>query len=89
MSFSVAKLFFAYGLGNGLYFSLWVGATTVLLPGRPTPPKVYEAIDRYQPTVFYGVPTSYAALLYLTRRSTGINRRYSTACRQVMPPCST
>ncbi len=68
ISFSVAKLFFAYGLGNGLYFSLWVGATTVLLPGRPTPPKVYEVIDRYQPTVFYGVPTSYAALLHLAEK---------------------
>jgi len=69
VSFSVAKLFFAYGLGNGLYFSLWVGATTVLLPDRPAPPKVYEVIDRYQPTVFYGVPTSYAALLHLAEKA--------------------
>jgi len=62
--FSVAKLFFAYGLGNGLYFPLHAGATTVLLPGRPTPDRVFEVIDRYQPTVFYSVPTSYAALLH-------------------------
>ncbi len=62
--FSVAKLFFAYGLGNGLYFPLHVGATTVLLPDRPTPDRVFEVIDRYQPTVFYSVPTSYAALLH-------------------------
>ena len=68
VSFSVAKLFFAYGLGNGLYFSLWVGGTTVLLPDRPVPQKVYEVIERYQPTVFYGVPTSYAALLYLAEK---------------------
>ena len=63
VSFSVAKLFFAYGLGNGLYFPLRAGATTVLLPDRPTPEKVFEVIDRYRPTVFYSVPTSYIALL--------------------------
>ena len=65
LSFSVAKLFFAFGLGNGLYFPLWTGGTTVLLPDRPTPEKVFETIDRYQPTVFYSVPTSYAAMLHL------------------------
>ncbi|MHB8970500.1 MAG: benzoate-CoA ligase family protein [Pirellulaceae bacterium] len=64
ISFSVAKLFFAYGLGNGLYFPLGTGGTTVLLPDRPLPEKVFEVLDRYQPTVFYGVPTSYAALLH-------------------------
>ncbi|UCG57729.1 MAG: benzoate-CoA ligase family protein [Phycisphaerales bacterium] len=68
VSFSVAKLFFAYGLGNGLYFPLRTGGTTVLLPDRPIPKTVYEVIDKYQPTVFYGVPTSYAALLYLAEK---------------------
>jgi len=68
VSFSLAKLFFAYGLGNGLYFPLWLGGTTVLLPDRPTPQAVYDVIDRYQPTVFYGVPTSYAALLHLAEK---------------------
>jgi benzoate-CoA ligase len=63
VSFSVAKLFFAFGLGNGLYFPLRVGGTTVLLPDRPTPEKVFEVIDRFQPTVFYSVPTSYVQLL--------------------------
>jgi len=61
--FSVAKLFFAYGLGNGLYFALRLGGTNVLLPGRPVPGAVFDVIDRYQPTVFYSVPTSSAALL--------------------------
>ena len=61
--FSVAKLFFAYGLGNGLYFALYVGGTNVLLPGRPTPDAVFETIDKYKPTIFYSVPTSYAAML--------------------------
>lgn len=65
VGFSVARLFFAYGLGNGLYFPLRAGATTILLPERPTPEKIFETIDRYQPTVFYSVPTSYAASLHL------------------------
>lgn len=64
VSFSVAKLFFAYGLGNGLYFPLRTGGTTVLLPDRPVPEKVFQTVDRYRPTVFFGVPTSYAALLH-------------------------
>jgi len=64
VSFSVAKLFFAYGLGNGLYFPLYLGGTTVHLPDRPTPDRVFATIDRHQPTVFYSVPTSYAALLH-------------------------
>ena len=63
VSFSVAQLFFAFGLGNGLYFPLRTGGTTVLLPDRPVPERVFETIDRFQPTVFYSVPTSYAALL--------------------------
>jgi benzoate-CoA ligase len=62
-TFSVAKLFFAYGLGNGLYFPFRVGATAVLHPGRPEPARVFEIIDAYRPTLFYSVPTSYAGLL--------------------------
>jgi len=69
VSFSVAKLFFAYGLGNGLYFPLRVGGTTVLLPDRPTPDTVFRVIDKYQPTVFYSVPTSYAALLHAAEKA--------------------
>jgi len=66
--FSVAKLFFAYGLGNGLYFPLRTGGATVLLPDRPTPERVFQTIDRYQPTVFFSVPTSYAALLHYAEK---------------------
>ncbi|HYN14433.1 MAG TPA: benzoate-CoA ligase family protein [Terriglobales bacterium] len=61
--FSVAKLFFAYGLGNGLYFPFSVGATSILWPGPPTPPNVYTVIERHRPTLFYSVPTNYVALL--------------------------
>jgi benzoate-CoA ligase family protein len=61
--FSVAKLFFAYGLGNGLYFPLSVGATSILLPGPPKPQQVFESIERHRPTLFFSVPSNFAALL--------------------------
>jgi benzoate-CoA ligase len=61
--YSAAKLFFAYGLGNALAFPLTVGATTVLRAGRPTPEAVFACLRAERPTVFYGVPTLFAALL--------------------------
>ncbi|RYF14529.1 MAG: benzoate-CoA ligase family protein [Comamonadaceae bacterium] len=61
--FSAAKLFFAYGLGNALTFPMSVGATTILLPSRPTPADVFRVLREMGPTLFYGVPTLYAALL--------------------------
>jgi benzoate-CoA ligase len=61
--YSAAKLFFAYGLGNALTFPMSVGATTVLLPSRPTPADVFALLKTHQPTIFYGVPTLYASLL--------------------------
>jgi len=60
---SAAKLFFAYGLGNGLTFPMSVGATTVLNPERPTPQLMFDLIARHDPTIFYGVPTLFAAML--------------------------
>ena len=61
--FSVAKLFFAYGLGNGLYFSLSVGATSILWPGSPSPPNIFSVIEKHRPTLFFSVPSNYATLL--------------------------
>jgi len=61
--YSVAKLFFAYGLGNALYYPFSVGATTILWPGAPTPANVFPVIERYRPTIFFSVPTGYAMLL--------------------------
>jgi 4-hydroxybenzoate-CoA ligase len=60
---SAAKLFFAYGLGNSMSFPMAVGATTALLPARPTPAALFEAFAAIRPTIFYGVPTLYAAML--------------------------
>jgi benzoate-CoA ligase family protein len=67
--FSVARLFFAYGLGNAGYFPLSCGATTILSPARPTPASIYADIERYRPTLFFSVPTNYAALLDHHRNS--------------------
>ena len=61
--FSAAKLFFAYGLGNALTFPLSAGATTILMPERPTPQAVFRRLIERRPSVFYGVPTLYAAML--------------------------
>ena len=61
--FSAAKLFFAYGLGNALTFPLAVGATSVLMAERPTPAAVSRVLRERRPTIFYGVPTLYAAML--------------------------
>ena len=61
--FSAAKLFFAYGLGNALTFPLAVGATSVLMAERPTPAAVFKRLVAERPTIFYGVPTLYAAML--------------------------
>ena len=60
--FSVPKIFFAYGFGNSLTFPFAVGASSVLLPGQPKPDAIFEAIARYRPTVFFGLPTLYTAL---------------------------
>src|SRR5581483_3147601 len=62
-TYSVAKLFFAYGLGNALYFPFSVGATTILWPGAPTPANVFPLIERHRPTLLFSVPTGYAMLM--------------------------
>jgi benzoate-CoA ligase family protein len=61
--YSVARLFFAYGLGNAGYFPLYCGATTILAPARPTPSAILADVERYRPTLFFSVPTNFAALL--------------------------
>jgi 4-hydroxybenzoate-CoA ligase len=60
---SAAKLFFAYGLGNALTFPMSVGASTVLNPDRPTPAAMFALMNKYNPSIFFGVPTLFAAML--------------------------
>jgi len=69
--YSAAKLFFAYGLGNGMTFPFYVGATTVVLAGRPTPDAVMALLREHRPTIFYGVPTLYGAMLALPPHDDG------------------
>lgn len=60
---SVPKLFFAYGLGNSAFFPLAAGATTILEPARPTPELIARRVREERPTLFFGVPTFYSAVL--------------------------
>ncbi|MEE8435049.1 MAG: benzoate-CoA ligase family protein [bacterium] len=65
VTFSSAKLFFAYGLGNAMTFPLYVGASTVLAAERPTAESLFAAIEKFRPTIFFSVPTLFAAQLKL------------------------
>jgi benzoate-CoA ligase len=85
--FSAAKLFFAYGLGNALSFPLAVGATTVLMAERPTPAAVFRRLKGQRPTIFYGVPTLYGALLASPElpRKPELNLRVCTSAGEALP----
>lgn len=61
--FSAGKLFFSYGFGNSMTFPLWPGATTVLNDQRATVDMTFETIEKFRPTVYFGVPTLYAQQL--------------------------
>src|SRR5438045_2547633 len=65
ITFSTAKLYFAYGMGNNLYFPFGVGASAVHFPRRPLPEDMFKAVEQYRPTIFYSVPTLYASMLAL------------------------
>jgi len=86
--FSAAKLFFAYGLGNAMTFPLAVGATTVLMAERPTPDAVFKRLTEKKPTIFYGVPTLFAAMLasqnFPERKNLAL--RVCTSAGEALPP---
>ncbi len=85
---SAAKLFFAYGLGNSNYFPLLVGATTVLSDEKPSPEWTWRLIERFRPTVFYGVPTLYASQLkdMETRKPDLGSLRMCISAGEALPP---
>ncbi len=88
-TFSAAKLFFAYGLGNNMYFPMRVGGQGVLYPHRPLPEAMFELIDRCKPTLFYGVPTLYAAMLQVKeaeKRFDCSSLRLSISAGEALPP---
>lgn len=82
--FSAAKLFFAYGLGNGLYFPFSVGATAVYLPERPTPEAVFATIEKQRPTLFFGVPTLFGSMLAEKGGFAGV--RLCVSAGEALPP---
>ncbi len=82
--FSAAKLFFAYGLGNGLYFPFSVGASAVYLPERPLPEAVFATIEHYRPTLFFGVPTLFSNMLVSEGKLNGV--RYCVSAGEALPP---
>lgn len=62
--FSVPKIFFAYGFGNSVLFPMAAGASAVLMAGRPDPARIFAALARHWPTLFFGLPTLYTALTH-------------------------
>jgi benzoate-CoA ligase family protein len=86
--YSVAKLFFAYGLGNAMTFPMAVGATTILSPDRPTPETVAAILRRHPVTVFYAVPTFYAAFLAHpgAPKRADLKLRYCVSAGEALPP---
>lgn len=86
--FSASKLFFAYGLGNGMAFPLWVGASSVLYDGRPTPESTFGVIERFRPTLYFGVPSLYAVQLQelSSLRPDLSSVRYCVSAGEALPP---
>lgn len=84
--FSAAKFFFAYGMGNSMFFPMSVGATTAILPGRPSPEAVFAVLSRERPTIYCGVPTLYAAMLAGRDEVPGTDRlRLSVSAGEALP----
>jgi len=87
--FSVAKLFFAYGLGNSQYLPYDAGAAGILFAGRPTPEAVFTQVRRHRPTLFFGVPTSYANMLAAIEKGAAADFSSLRACfsaGEALPP---
>ena len=85
---SAAKLFFAYGLGNALTFPMSVGATTVLNSERPTPASMFALMNKYNPTIFFGVPTLFSSMLHdeaLKNERGGTRLRICTSAGEALP----
>jgi benzoate-CoA ligase family protein len=84
--FSASKMFFAYGLGNSLYFPFRVGASTVLWPEKPEPEKILQVIERYKPTFFFSVPTLFARFLRIEKSYDLTSLRICLSSGEPLPP---
>jgi len=88
-TFSASKLYFAFGLGNTLYFPAHVGASAVLVPERLVPERAFEVIAAERPTIFFAVPTLYARMLQLPgagRAYDVSSLRYCVSSGETLPP---
>lgn len=89
LTYSASKLYFAFGLGNTLYFPALAGAASVLVAERTTPERAFEVIDGERPTIFFAVPTLYARMLQLPdaeRRWDLSSLRFCVSSGEPLPP---
>ena len=63
--YSAAKLSFGYGLGNSVLFPMAAGASSYLRAAPSDPLGVLRAIQEAKPTVVFGGPTLYGAIVSL------------------------
>ena len=87
--FSASKMYFAFGLGNTLYFPARAGATSLLIAERIEPEAAFATIARARPTVFFTVPTLYARMLTVpdaTRRFDLSSLRLCVSSGEALPP---
>ncbi len=79
--FSTSKMFFSYGRNNSLDGPFLYGAQVVLYPERPEPGAVLDLLEEHRPTVFYSVPTFYAAVLdYVHRTGRSVRLSFLRCC---------
>ena len=86
LCFSASKMFFAYGLGNSLYFPFRFGASTVLWPEKPDPESILQVIEKYRPTFFFSVPTLFARFLRIQKRYDLSSLRVCLSSGEPLPP---
>lgn len=86
VTLSVSKLFFAYGFGNALVFPLYSGSSAVLIPARPTPEAITEAVARHRVTLLYAVPSAYAGLVDRADPAAFASVRLAVSAGETLPP---
>ncbi len=89
ITFSTTKLFHAYGLGNGLSFPLWLGATAVLMRGPTRPEPILETLRRHRPTVFFSVPALFGAIVGEPAADGALESvRFCVSAAEALPPAT-
>ena len=87
ITFSTTKLFHAYGLGNGLTFPLWFGATSVIMRGPTRPEPILATLREHRPTVFFSVPGLFGALVRDEAADGAMDSvRFCVSAAEALPP---